>query len=149
VGDKMSDSFCHIHTHNEYSFLDGFGKAEAWAEHAKNMGFKHLGLTNHHNIDGCLKFQAACKEIGIHSVLGAELYMVPDVSEKIKGETRYHIVLFAKNLVGWRNILQLISEANMQGFYYKPRIDPIILMEHLEGVIVTTACSSSFDQPKE
>lgn len=139
-----NSNFAHLHVHNEYSFLDGFGKTNNWIEYAKELGFKHIALTNHSNVDGCIKWQAACKAAGIHSILGAEMYIVPNMLEKAKGDKRYHITLLAKNMVGWQNLMKLITQANMQGFYYRPRIDHQILFGLVEGLIVMTACDSTF-----
>jgi len=140
----MNDQFAHLHVHNEYSFLDGFGKTDKWIEYASEIGLKHLALTNHSNVDGCIKWQLACKKAGIHSILGAEMYIVPNMLEKLKGDRRKHITLLCKNTTGWQNLLRLITQANVQGFYYRPRIDPQTLYDHLEGLIVLTACADSF-----
>jgi DNA polymerase-3 subunit alpha len=77
-----NSSFVHLHTHNEFSFLDGLGNAQQWVSRAKKMGFTHLGLTNHGDISGCLKFQKECDKQGIQPVLGAELYIVPNARDK-------------------------------------------------------------------
>lgn len=137
-------NFVHLHVHNEYSLLDGFGSAEAYCERAKEMGFQHLALTNHGNVDGCIKFQRAADKVGIHSILGAEAYIVEDMSIKAKGDNRFHITLLAKNDIGWKNLLQLSTYANVQGFYRRPRIDPNLLLDYVDGLVVMTACCSGF-----
>lgn len=139
-----NSGFAHLHIHNEYSLLDGTGTAEQYAKKAREMNFKHLAITNHGNVDGCIRWQQECRKQKIHSILGCEFYIAPDMSIREKGEKKHHIVLLAKNLKGWRNILKLCTYANMQGFYYKPRIDPDILLDHLDGVFVLTACLRSF-----
>lgn len=136
--------FAHLHIHNEYSFLDGLGKAKDYCEQAAKLGFKQIALTNHGNVDGCIKWQEACKEKGLKSILGVEMYIVPNMAVKEKGEKRHHITLLAKNMEGWRNLLQMLTYANIDGFYYNPRIDPDLLLQHLDGLFVLTGCMSSF-----
>lgn len=139
----MSNTFCHLHVHDQYSQLDGFGKAEQYAARAQELGFKYLALTNHGNVDGLVSFQKACKDKGITPVLGTELYMVPDKSIKEKGEKRFHITLLIKSKAGLTNVFKMLSEANLDGFYGRPRIDPNLLMDHSEGLIFMSACTSS------
>jgi DNA polymerase-3 subunit alpha len=137
-------SFCHLHVHNEYSVLDGAGTSKEYAALAKQFGQTHLGLTNHSNIDGAIEHQKQCLEAGIIPIIGAEMYLVSNLSDKNKGEKRYHITLLVENQEGWRNLLQLLTIANIEGFYKRPRIDHKALMKHLDGLIVLSACSSSF-----
>lgn len=137
-------SFCHLHLHNEYSVLDGVGTSKQYAGIAKNLGQTHLCLSNHGNIDGAIEHQKQCLEAGIIPIIGAEMYMVHDMSVKTKGETRYHITLLVENQTGWRNLLQLLTIANIDGYYHRPRIDYPVLMKHLEGLVVLSACSMSF-----
>jgi len=136
--------FTHLHVHDQYSFLDGYGSAKQYCERAKELGMKAIALTNHGNIDGAIKWQIACKEVGIKSILGVEAYIVPDLMVKEKGEKRGHITLLAKNEKGWENISKMLTYANIDGFYYKPRIDPELLLDHLDGVLVMSACYASF-----
>jgi len=136
--------FCHLHTHNEFSFLDGLGTAKQYVRRAKELGFGYLALTNHGNVDGLIKFQAVCDEEKIKPVLGAELYIVPDMKEKKKGEKRGHITLLVKDEIGWRNLLRLVTIGNLEGFYNRPRIDYKSFMKHCQGLVVMTACVSSF-----
>lgn len=137
-------NFAHLHIHNEYSLLDGYGKAEQYAKKAKAMGFEHIALTNHGNVDGAIKWQEEMEKVGIHPIMGAELYMVPDRNVKEKGEKRYHVNLLCRNGIGWKNLLKMISISNLEGFYYRPRIDPETLIENCEGLIVMSACIGSF-----
>ena len=139
----MSD-FVHLHLHTEYSKLDGLGKPQQWADRAADMGFTHLAMTDHGNCDGAIKFRQACKNAGIKSIFGAELYIVENAKEHVKGEKRGHITLLVKNDLGWMNLLSLISKSNVEGFYYRPRIEPAWLLERCDGLIIMTACASSF-----
>jgi len=136
--------FAHLHNHNEFSYLDGFGSAQAYAKRAKELGYKYLGLTNHGNIDGLIRFQSACEKEGIIPIHGCESYLVPDELVKEKGEKRNHITLLIKNQTGWQNLCKMLSKANIEGFYYKPRIGYKTLLEHSEGLICLTGCANNF-----
>ena len=137
-------AFCHLHLHNEYSVLDGVGTSKQYAALAKELGQTHLSLVNHGNIDGAIEHQKQCLEAGIKPIIGAEMYLVPDISVKTKGERRYHITLLVENQAGWRNLLQLLTIANIDGYYHRPRIDHKTLMEHIEGLVILSACSMSY-----
>jgi DNA polymerase-3 subunit alpha len=139
-----NENFAHLHVHNEYSILDGVGTAEDWVEKAVEMDYRFLALTNHGNVDGCLRFQKACEEKGIVPIIGAELYIVPDAKHKEKGEQRGHVTCLVKNDTGWANLLKMITYSNLDGFYYKPRIDFPTLCKHTEGLVFMSACHSSF-----
>ena len=136
--------FCHLHVHNEYSLLDGFGTAEAYVKRAKELGFEYLGLTNHGNIDGLIQFQQECDKQGIGPVLGCEAYIVPDAKVKQKGERGGHITLLIKNWTGFKNLCQLLTYGHLEGHYYKPRIDYNSLVNHLEGLVILTGCTKTF-----
>lgn len=136
--------FCHLHVHDEYSALDAFGSPEQYAKRAAEMGFEYLGITNHGNVDSAIKFQEACNEQGIKPVVGCELYIDKDRLVKDKSSEQKHICLFVKNATGWKNLLQLLTIANLEGFYRKPRVDSKTLLKHCEGLIVSTACTSGF-----
>lgn len=136
--------FCHLHVHNEFSVLDGYGTAEQYAERAAQLGFKYLALTNHGNIDGLLQWQEACEAEGIQPIMGCEAYIVKDALVKEKGEKRYHITLLIKNQKGFRNLNKLLTYANLEGFYHRPRIDYKTLLKHIDGLFVLTGCCDSF-----
>jgi uracil-DNA glycosylase family 4 len=140
----MSSDFCHLHVHTENSILDGVGKPRQYAEAAIDLGFTHLAITDHGNVSGAIKFQTACKDVGITPIFGVEMYIVEDVASHEKGEKRGHITLLAKNDVGWTNILSLLSKSNIEGFFYRPRIEPKWLLENCDGLIIMSACASSF-----
>lgn len=137
-------SFCHLHVHNEYSLLDGTGTAENYAARAKELGMTHLAITNHGNVDGCIKFQKACLSEGIKPIIGVEAYIVRDLLGRAKGESRKHIVLLANNEVGWTNMCRMMTVAHMEGFFNRPRISPDLLLKNREGLVILTACTSSF-----
>lgn len=140
-----NSEFCHLHVHNDKSFLDGLGSAQSFVRKAKEMGFTNLGLTNHGNIDGLLEFQRECRKEKIRPVFGCEMYIVPNMGIKQKGEKRGHITILVKNQTGWKELCRLLTISNVEGFYYRPRIDfPTLLRTDLSGFIIMTACSSSF-----
>lgn len=135
--------FTHLHNHSNYSLLDGLGSVKKYAEMANSMGHTHLAITDHAGIDSLIKLQNACKENEITPIFGVEFYIVEDMLIKEKGEKRKHIVLLAKNLTGWHSILNLVNESYVNGFYYRPRIDPAALLENVSGVIIMTGCCMS------
>lgn len=136
--------FCHLHVHDEFSLLDGFGTAKDYLSRAKELGFNALALTNHGNIDGLIKFQKEADKQGITPILGCEAYIVPDLEDKSPGEKRGHICIWVKNQQGFENLCQMLTAANLDGFYYKPRIDYDLVLKHCEGLIFGTACTASF-----
>lgn len=136
--------FCHLHLHSEHSLLDGVSKAEQYALRAKELGQKHLACTDHGNVDGLLKFQKACRKHNITPILGVELYIVPDIKKKHREEKRYHIIALITNETGLINVFKMLSVANLEGFYNRPRIAPNILLEHHSGLVFTSACAGSF-----
>jgi len=139
----MNENFAHLHVHNEYSQLDGYGTAEQYVTKAKEMGFEYLGLTNHGNVTGCIKFQKECDKQGIKSVIGCELYVVPDLENtKIKPG---HMTVLVRNLKGWTELCRLLTMANLEGFHGKPRVSyEMILNSDLSGWIILTGCAGSF-----
>ena len=139
-----NNKFCHLHVHNEYSVLDGLGSAEDYAKKASDLGFKYLGITNHGNIDGLIKFQKACKENNIHPILGCEAYIVPSLYKKEKGEHRGHVTLLVKNQDGFENLCMMLTKANLEGFYHRPRIDFDLLYDRCDGLVILTGCLDTF-----
>lgn len=136
--------YVHLHRHDTFSLLDGLGTPEQAAKKAKELGYKYLGVSNHGNVDGLIKHQKACEKEGIIPIAGTELFIVPDNEFKEKGEKRGHITVFIKNKIGWQNILKILSNANLNGFYYRPRTDFNFFLNNCEGLIVSTACHNSF-----
>jgi len=136
--------FCHLHVHNEYSQLDGVGTADEYAKRAKELGHKYIALTNHGNVDGLIKWQKQNKEHNVIPISGCEIYLVPDATVRKKGEKRYHSTILVKNQIGWKNLLKILTYANLQGFYYRPRVDYNFLLDHIEGLVVLSGCVDSF-----
>lgn len=140
----MENNFVHLHVHNEYSILDGFGTAENYAKRIKQIGQPGMALTNHGNVDGNIKFQNEFIKQGLIPIHGCEFYIVENIKEHTKGEKRSHLLALVKNEIGWTNMLKMLTIANIDGQYYRPRIDPETLLNHCEGLIISTACTASF-----
>lgn len=132
-----------LHAHSYFSVLDGLNSPEQVAEAAKKLGCPAAALTDHGTCAGLFRFHKACKEQGIKPILGMETYYVDgNMEEQPKGETRRHVTLWAKNKTGYRNLLELSSQAYLRGFYYRPRIDFETLKRYSEGLIVGSGCAS-------
>ncbi|MBA4410057.1 MAG: DNA polymerase III subunit alpha [Odoribacter sp.] len=136
--------FTHLHVHSQYSILDGAASVKGLIAKAKGDGMTALALTDHGNMFGAKEFYDICRKEGIKPIIGCETY-VAETSRHSKKDAKvdrsgYHLILLAKNLVGYRNLLKLVSTAYTEGFYYKPRIDKELLEQHHEGLIVSSAC---------
>lgn len=143
----MGSNFVHLHLHDQYSVLDGLGKAEDYCKRAKELGMSAIALTNHGNVDGCIRFQKECSANEIKPIFGVEAYIVPNLEHRPgKGEKefRHHITLLAVNYTGWTNILKMLTVANINGFYKRPRIDFDLLLNNCEGLAVGSACTSTY-----
>ena len=136
-------TFTHLHVHSQYSILDGAASVKGLVAKAKGDGMKTLALTDHGMMYGIKEFYDVCKREGIKPILGCETYVatrtINDKNDKVD-RSGDHLILLAKNLKGYRNLVKLISIASNEGFYYKPRIDKEILEKHSEGLIVSSAC---------
>ena len=141
--------FTHLHLHNEHSILDGVGTTTQFADIAKEYGQTHLAVTNHGNVDGAIAHQRQCLKKGLKPIIGCELYVVDDMSQKVKGETRNHAVVLVETEEGWNNLLKMLTIANLRGFYRRPRVDTRTLLKHLRGLILLTGCSLSILNMKE
>jgi DNA polymerase-3 subunit alpha len=139
----MAADFVHLHTHSEYSLLDGLGKLDLLINRTKELGMDSLALTDHGAMYGSFKFYLKAKAAGIKPIIGVETYMARrsrfDKEGKIDTDP-FHLILLAKNETGYKNLLKLVTHAHLEGFYYKPRIDWELLKEHHEGLIATSAC---------
>lgn len=138
--------FTHLHVHSDYSILDSSISATELAKGAAEKGMKAMALTDHGNIFGHTEFYKACKDAGIKPILGSEFYVArrsrKEPMNKHDGNPSDHMVLLAKDLNGYKNILRLTSLANQEGFHYTPRVDFELLERHHEGIIALTACLS-------
>jgi len=139
----MPSKFIHLHVHSHYSLLDGLAKIDELIEKAKEYKMDSLALTDHGAMYGAIEFYRKCLAAGIKPIIGAELYLTPGSRfDKTAGKSdiRYHLVLLAKNKIGYRNLIKLVTKSHLEGFYYKPRIDKELLEKHSEGLILLTSC---------
>jgi DNA polymerase-3 subunit alpha len=134
--------FTHLHVHTEYSLLDGMCRIDPLVERAKALGMTSLAITDHGVLYGAVQFYQAAKKAGIKPVLGCETYIASGsrLGRTPADKGNFHIVLLAKNQVGWHNLIQLITKAHLEGYYYKPRVDKELLTQHREGLIALSAC---------
>jgi DNA polymerase III subunit alpha len=138
----MAD-FVHLHNHSEFSLLDGLAKTKDLAQKAKDLGMSAIALTDHGAMYGIHEFYVNCLKIGIKPILGCEVYFARASRfdrDSEKDKIRYHLILLAKNETGYKNLMHLLSLANIEGFYYKPRVDWEILEKYKQGLVVTSAC---------
>jgi DNA polymerase-3 subunit alpha len=141
---NMESSFIHLHNHSEFSILDGALKTAALVEAAYQNNMPAVALTDHGNIFGGISFIKQAKEKKIKPILGCEIYVAPesrfDKDPDQKGPRHYHLILLVKDEKGYKNLCQLIAKSYLEGFYYKPRIDKELLVQHSEGLIGLSAC---------
>ncbi|NOY95223.1 MAG: DNA polymerase III subunit alpha, partial [Chlorobi bacterium] len=135
--------FTHLHVHSQYSILDGAASIEGLVTKARQDGMKALALTDHGTMFGIKEFHNSCIKHGVKPILGCETYVavrtMHDKKDKVD-RSGYHLILLAKNKTGYKNLVKLISAANTEGFYYKPRIDKALLEKYSEGLIASSAC---------
>ena len=140
---KEEPGFAHLHVHSEYSLLDGMSKIKKLVKKVKKAGMNACAITDHGVGYGLADFYNVCKAEGIKPILGCECYEAPGSRfDKSSGneERYYHLILLVKNEIGYKNLCHLISRSNMEGFYYKPRIDFELLEQFHEGLICMSAC---------
>nr|HID13839.1 DNA polymerase III subunit alpha [Anaerolineae bacterium] len=138
--------FVHLHVHSEYSLLDGLSSCQELAERTAQLGMPALALTDHGAMYGAVQFYKACKAVGIKPIIGMEPYLAHH-SRRDRDAQRErkpsHLVLLAQNDTGYHNLMRLATIAQLEGFYYKPRIDKETLAEHADGLIVLSGCGTS------
>lgn len=140
---SFNGDFVHLHVHTEYSLLDGSGKIPNLIARVKELGMKSIAITDHGVMYGCVDFYRAAKDQGIKPIIGCEVYVAAksmyDKTNNKDNET-HHLVLLVKNEIGYQNLMKIVSQASIDGFYYKPRTDHDYLREHSEGIIASSAC---------
>ena len=142
---ERKPGFAHLHLHSEFSLLDGANRVKKLVARVKELGMDAVALTDHGNLFGAVSFYGAAKAAGVKPILGIEAYVAPDAktpdSDRRRKEAQgvadggFHLVLLAENEVGWNNLIWLSSDAFLEGFYYKPRMDKTTLAERREGLI--------------
>lgn len=138
-------SYISLHTHTEYSLLDGLTTNKGLLAKCKEFGMPAVAVTDHGAMYGAVKFYLAAKEAGINPIIGIEAYQAErSRHDKQPGvdKDQYHLILLAKNLTGYRNLMKITTAANLEGFYYKPRLDWEVLEKYSDGIICSTACES-------
>ena len=140
----MSDHpFVHLHVHSHFSLLDGLGKPEAYAKKAVEHGSPAVALTDHGAMHGCIEFYKACKKHKVKPIIGCEVYVafnkLTDKRHQIDNQ-RTHCLLLAETQEGYENLLKMTTVANLEGYYYKPRVDWDLLKKHSKGLIALSAC---------
>lgn len=139
-------SFVHLHCHSEYSLLDGLNKIKPMVARAKALGMPGLALTDHGAMFGAVEFYRACRAEGLRPVIGMEAYMATrrmTDRDPHQDSKQFHLLLLAENETGYRNLLQIATASQLNGFYYRPRIDHEFLAAHAQGLICTTGCLSA------
>jgi len=136
-------SFVHLHNHSHYSLLDGLTKLDEMVNFAKEQGSPAIAITDHGTMYGVIEFYQKAKKAGVKPIIGVETYLAPgsrfDKNTREDGRS-YHLLLLAKNEIGYKNLIKLVSLAHLEGFYYKPRVDWELLTKYHEGLIACTAC---------
>ncbi len=137
-------AFVHLHTHTEYSLLDGSNKIKNYVARVKELGMTSAAITDHGVMYGVIDFYKECKNQGINPIIGCEIYVAPNSRfdrETNSGEDRYyHMVLLAENNIGYQNLIKIVSIGFTEGYYYRPRVDVETLEKYHEGIIALSAC---------
>lgn len=139
----VSQQFVHLHAHTEYSLLDGCNRINDMVKHAAAQGMPALAMTDHGVMCGAVQFYEACKKHQVKPLIGCEVYVAQRTrhdKEPGKDNRPYHFTLLAQNRVGYRNLTQLVSAGNLEGYYYKPRVDRELLARHSEGIVALSGC---------
>lgn len=141
-------SFTHLHLHTEYSLLDGACRIPKLVERIKALDMTSCAITDHGVMYGCIDFYSAMKDAGIKPIIGCEVYVCRDRLDKSAANREYsHLILLCENNTGYQNLMKLVSEGFLTGYYYRPRIDYNLIRQHSEGLICLSACLSG-DLPK-
>ncbi len=141
----MADDFVHLHVHSEYSLLDGLGRVKLLVKEAARLGQRALALTDHGVMHGAIEFFRACRDANIKPIIGVEAYETAwgrpmGGRDAQLDRENYHLLLLARNMIGYRNLLKIASHSQIDGYYYKPRVDHDYLAAHADGLIASTGC---------
>ena len=138
-----NNEFAHLHVHTEFSLLDGASRIKDLIATTKELGMDSIAITDHGVMYGTIDFYKECKKQGIRPIIGCEVYLAPGSRkdrQEVNGVKYYHLILLAENQTGYKNLVELVSLANIEGMYYKPRIDKELLQKYHEGIICLSAC---------
>jgi DNA polymerase-3 subunit alpha len=141
---ESRSNFVHLHVHTQYSLLDGACRLDELLDLAGRYGMPACAITDHGNMFGVIEFYEKATAKGIKPIIGCEIYVAPDsrfdkTSHGIKGAS-YHLVLLAKNMTGYKNLMEIVSIGYLEGFYYRPRVDKEVLARYSKGLIALSAC---------
>ncbi len=141
----MAD-FVHLHNHSEYSLLDGLSRVNMMVERTAELGMDSIAITDHGAMYGAIRFYKEAKAAGIKPIIGCEIYITAGSRhDKTTDDKDYnHLILLAKDLTGYKNLMKIISISHLEGFYYKPRTDLELLKKYSEGLICLTACLGGY-----
>ena len=146
MGKELTASdYVHLHNHTHHSLLDGLSKVDELISVVKDMGMHACAITDHGTMSGAIEFYKSAQKAGVKPIIGIETYVAARSRhdrDPAKDKPRYHLILLAMNEVGYQNLMMLTSKANLEGMYYKPRIDRELLEEYNEGIIALSACAS-------
>jgi len=134
--------FSHLHVHSEYSLLDGMCRIPDLVARARELGMPSLAITDHGNMHGVIDFYQATREAKLNPIIGCEIYVAPGSRQGRNSSDRNtsHLILLAKDKTGYQNLIQLVTKANLEGFFYKPRVDKELLAQYHDGLIALSAC---------
>ena len=138
-----SSDFVTLHNHTHYSLLDGLQKVAPMVTRVKELGMEAVAITDHGTMSGAVELYKEAKAQGIRPIIGMETYVAPrkySDRDPSKDKNNYHLILLAQNNIGYQNLMRLSTIANLEGFYYKPRIDRELLERYNEGIIVLSGC---------
>src|SRR5664279_4548437 len=138
----MSEQFVHLHLHTDFSMLDGACEIGKLVDRVKELDMPAVAMTDHGNIFGAVEFANAAKDKGVKPILGCELYVCKKEDHRAapEGDSYNHLIVLAENDEGYRNLVKVVSEASLHGFYYKPRVSKKFLEEHSKGLIALSGC---------
>lgn len=139
-----ASDYVHLHNHTHHSLLDGLTKVPELVKHVKELGMEAVAVTDHGTLSGAVEFYKTCQEEGVKPIIGIETYVAARTihdRDPSKDKARYHLILLAMNETGYKNLMQLSTIANLEGVYYKPRIDHELLEKYNEGLIALSACA--------
>lgn len=143
----MASSFVHLHVHTQFSLLDGANQIDPLVQQVRAFGQPAIAITDHGNMFGAVEFYRKAKDAGVKPIIGCEAYMAMGSrhAKKDSGLAHndyYHLILLARNVTGYQNLIKLVSKGYLEGFYYKPRIDKELLRNHHDGIIALSGCLS-------
>jgi DNA-directed DNA polymerase III PolC len=145
AGAAGAPRFTHLHVHTEYSLLDGLSRVKEMVKQTRKLGMDAIALTDHGVLYGAIEFYLAAQKEGVKPIVGVEAYVAPRrMNDRggLEDKSGYHMTLLARDVEGYRNLLELTTRAHLDGFYYKPRIDKELLAQHAGGLIATSGCPS-------